>query len=315
MLKNRFLLLYLLVVAITLVFFLSKAIGNEKPTIVVVIKDLDTQYFQLLKAGAEKGFQDFGVNGKVIAPSVDSEEVLQKYMLHNTLEQNPDALIVAPLNSNVIPILKEFQKKSIPVLLVDSDESWENKTSYIGTNNFELGRVGGMLLASQLQPGDRVAIIAGNMSHPISADRVNGAKKSLEDIGIGIAVEKIGLPNETNVVKEVTETILYNHPDVKGVLAVTDIMALGAFESLKEQGLHMPVIGADGINDMIELVEEGELPGTVAQNPYDMGYLSVEAAMKVINGEKVESNIDSGVDIIIKGNAQQRLDFQKKLLD
>jgi ribose transport system substrate-binding protein len=315
MLKNRSLLLYLLVVAVTLVFYLSKALGIEKPTIVVVIKDLDTQYFQLLKAGAEKGFQDFGVNGKVIAPSVDSEEVLQEYMLLDTLEQNPDALIVAPMNSNVIPILKEFHKESIPVLLVDSDESWENKISYIGTNNFELGRVGGMLLASQLQPGDRVAIIAGDMNHSISNDRVNGAKKSLEDIGIGIAVEKIDLPNETNVIKEVMETILYNHPDVKGVFAVTDIMALGAFESLKEHGLHMPVIGADGINDMIELVEEEELPGTVAQNPYDMGYLSVEAAMKVITGEKVESNIDSGVDIIIKGNAQQRLDFQKKLLD
>ncbi len=65
---------------------------------------------------------------------------------------------------------------------------------------------------------------------------------------------------------------------------------------------------------MLELIEEGKLSGTVAQNPYDMGYLSVEAATKVMEGEEVENNMDSGVDIIIQGNAMQRLDFQRRLL-
>ena len=66
---------------------------------------------------------------------------------------------------------------------------------------------------------------------------------------------------------------------------------------------------------MIELIEDGKIPGTVAQNPFDMGYLSAEAALKVSKGERVESTIDSGVDIIIKGNAKQRLEFLKGLLN
>jgi ribose transport system substrate-binding protein len=65
---------------------------------------------------------------------------------------------------------------------------------------------------------------------------------------------------------------------------------------------------------MLELIEEGRIPGTVAQNPYDMGYLSVENALKVTEGERVEKNIDSGVDIIIKENAEGRLEFLNKLL-
>jgi ribose transport system substrate-binding protein len=315
MLKNRSILIYLLISFATLVIFLPKLLANEKPTIVVVLKDLDTQYWQFVKAGAEKGFHDFGVNGKVIAPVVGSNEYVQEDLLTNTLKENPDALIVSPLDSSVIPVLQEFDQKDIPVLLVDTNDSWENKTTYIGTNNFELGRMGGMLLASQLKPGDKVAMIAGDINHPISGNRIKGAKNSLEAVAISIAVEKIDLPNETGAIKEVMESVLQEHPDVKGVYAVTDIMALGAFKSIEEHGLLMPVIGADGINDMIKLIEDGELPGTVAQNPFDMGYLGVEAAVKVIKGEKVERNIDSGVDIIIKGNAQHRLDFQKKLVD
>jgi ribose transport system substrate-binding protein len=45
-----------------------------------------------------------------------------------------------------------------------------------------------------------------------------------------------------------------------------------------------------------------------------MGYLGIETALKVMNGETVDKNIDSGVDIIIKGNARQRLDFLRDLL-
>ncbi|MCM3653354.1 sugar ABC transporter substrate-binding protein [Metabacillus litoralis] len=194
-------------------------------------------------------------------------------------------------------------------MLLDTDYPWKNKTSYIGTNNLELGRKAGALLASKLQPGDKVAIIAGG------GDRVKGAKISLEAAGINITVEKLGLENEAKPVKEAMETILWDYPDLKGVFATTDIMAVNAFKVIEEHELKMPVIGADGIIEMIELIENEELPGTVAQNPFDMGYLSIEAAMKVINGEKVDINIDSGVDFIIKGNSKQRLDFLGNLLE
>ncbi len=83
-------------------------------------------------------------------------------------------------------------------------------------------------------------------------------------------------------------------------------------------GGDIPVIGKriEGakITEMVELIEEGTLTDTVAQNPYDMGYLGVETAVKVTKGEKVEKNIDSDVDIIIEDNAEQRLDFLKKML-
>jgi ribose transport system substrate-binding protein len=45
-----------------------------------------------------------------------------------------------------------------------------------------------------------------------------------------------------------------------------------------------------------------------------MGYIIVQTALKVTKGEKVNQNIDSGVDIITEGNAKQRLDFLNDVL-
>ncbi|GAA3330840.1 hypothetical protein GCM10020331_084970 [Ectobacillus funiculus] len=62
--------------------------------------------------------------------------------------------------------------------------------------------------------------------------------------------------------------------------------AMDALEVIKEQGLNMPVVGADGLIEMIELIENGTLTGTVAQNPYDMGYISIETALKSHQGRR-----------------------------
>lgn len=304
--KGLKVLLIIFVISTILIGFIFKP--DEKPKVVVVLKELDTEYWQFVRVGVERGFREFNIDGEVIAPRFGSAK-LQNALLKKVLKEKPDVLVVSPFLSSNIPMLAQFDKKKIPVLLLDTDYPWENKTSYIGTNNLELGRKAGALLASKLQPGDKVAIIAGG------GDRVKGAKISLEAAGINITVEKLGLENEAKSVKEAMETILWDYPDLKGVFATTDIMAINAFKVIEEHELKMPVIGVDGIIEMIELIENEELPGTVAQNPFDMGYLSIEAAMKVINGEKVDRFIDSDVDFIIKGNSKQRLDFLENLLE
>jgi len=304
--------------------FLTTVIGcivkflrvDDRPKVVVVLKDLNTEYWNIVKAGAEKGFREFDIDGKVVTPSFKSKKDVQEYVLKNVLKEHPDVLVVSPNDSPaVMSILKKFVEHKIPVLLVDTDIPLEHKTSYIGTDNFELGRKAGELLASGLQPGDEVALIAGHLISPVSSERIRGAIFSLEDAGIKIVAKQVNLPNEALPARKAMTTILQNYPDVKGIFATSDILALSAVKVIKEQGYKMPVIGADGIIKMNELIKDGTLPSTVAQNPYDMGYISIETALKVIKGEDVRRNIDTGVDIISKDNAKLKLDFLRELLE
>jgi ribose transport system substrate-binding protein len=312
--KSKLLLLIVFVFSAIIIGFITKSFADEKPKVVVVLKDLNSQYWEIVNAGVNKGFQDFGMDGKVLAPRVGTVEE-QNEILEQVLKEKPDVLVISPIiPSETIPILEKFVKVNIPVLLLDTDDPWAQKTTYVGTNNFELGEKAGSLLASHLQPGDEVALIGGDLTSPVSGDRMRGAKRNLEDAGIIVAGQITELSNDSKPVREAMTTILKNHPDIKGVMASNDVIALEALDVINEHGISIPVTGADGTTEMLELIEEGRIPGTVAQNPYDMGYLSVENALKVTEGERVEKNIDSGVDIIIKGNAEGRLEFLNKLL-
>jgi len=288
---------------------------NDKPKVVIVVKAFDKDYWRIFEAGAEKAFADFDIDGKVIAPDSEYPPTKQNNILKKVLRQNPDALIVAPVEpSTSIPILMEYHKKHIPVLLADTEAEWKDQTAYIGTDHPTLGKIAGELLGSMLQPGDQVALISGTAFGSIMSDRIKGAREALEAAGIEIVTEQQGYDGFGNM-KSVMENILQTYPDIKGVFATTDALALAALKVIEEKGLKIPVIGTDGTMNMVKFIESGRLSGTVSQNPYDIGYLSVQQALKAIKGEAVRKRIDSGVDIITEDNAREKLDFLKKTVD
>ncbi|MFE8065360.1 sugar ABC transporter substrate-binding protein [Priestia aryabhattai] len=317
MFKNKlsFFLLIIFILSLFLIVYIPKKLSAEKPNVTVVLKELNPEYWRIMEAGARKGFQDFGVNGKVIAPSDGASVEEQDRFLERVLMESPDSLIIAPIYTDYISsALEDFVEQDIPVILLDTDIAWEDKTAYVGTDNVTLGRRAGELLGSQLQPGNEVAILGVDTTNSSAiSDRIKGAKISLQSVGIEIVAEGIDISSEPLQVKEDLKMVLDEHPNLKGIIATTDELALPVFHAIEDLGYKIPVIGTDGSNEMIKLIEEEKLPGTVAQNSYDMGYLSVEAAMKVLNGENVSKNIDSGVDIIIKENAKQRFEFQERV--
>ncbi|GAA3333728.1 hypothetical protein GCM10020331_098920 [Ectobacillus funiculus] len=86
-------------------------------------------------------------------------------------------------------------------MLLDTYDPWKDKTAYIGTDNLNLGRIAGELLASHLQPGDEAALIGGDI--PVIGKRIEGAKMSLEAAGIKIATEKkVGLSDHAEITKK-----------------------------------------------------------------------------------------------------------------
>ncbi|MDR7236517.1 sugar ABC transporter substrate-binding protein [Neobacillus drentensis] len=300
------------IISMVVLGFISVTFAVKKPTVVVVLKKGDSQYWKIMKAGMEKGFKDFGIDGKVIVPN-DSTTKKQSQLLIRTYKEKPDVIITAPISSSVSPTLETFT--DVPILLVDTDLPIKNKTAYIGTNNLDLGKKAGAFLASQLQPGNKIAILGGDLTFPVFRERINGATISLKNAGIKIASIKTGIPDDPETIQHEIIKLMHDQPDIKGIVTTHDTIALAVIKELEEQGLLIPVIGPDGLTDMVEFIADGTVPGTMAQNPYDMGYLSVETAMKVAKGQNVDKFVDSGVDIIIKENAHDRLDFYKKIVE
>lgn len=120
------------------------AVGSSAREVGVVIKTLSQPYYLYLQAGAEQAGEDGGVKVKVTGAIDESAVQEQVDKIRAMMSRNVSALVVAPTEPiELEPILQQTVDDGIPVLLVDNDiPGWNNKLSFIGTDNVAAGKVG-----------------------------------------------------------------------------------------------------------------------------------------------------------------------------
>jgi ribose transport system substrate-binding protein len=182
--------------------------------------------------------------------------------------------------------------------------SFTDYASFIGTDNIAAGRAGGKALAAKLLKGDKVLLIDGAPGNPSCNDRIKGAEEVLKAAGMVIAAKQPAFSDREKGYS-VTQNVLQSTPDIKGVFAANDEMVLGSLRAMQQAGKTIPMIGVDANEDALKSIIAGDLYGSVAQGNYDMGRLSIEKAIELKAGKKIEKRIDSGATLI--ENAPQNL--------
>jgi ribose transport system substrate-binding protein len=86
-------------------------------------------------------------------------------------------------------------------------------------------------------------------------------------------------------------------------------MALGAMEAVEARGLggKIVIVGFDATQEAVRAIQEGKMSASVAQRPSEMGRRSVETALALIDGKKVEPRIDTGTELVTTANAAAHL--------
>ena len=105
------------------------------------------------------------------------------------------------------------------------------------------------------------------------------------------------------------EAVIQKYPEgVNVIFSTNDDMGMAVvkriMDSNNEAYANSMVCGFDGNQAAIEAIQDGTLTLDVAQNGFDMGYKAVEAAVAVLNGETVESFIDSGSTVVDESNVE-----------
>ncbi|SKB02599.1 ribose transport system substrate-binding protein [Sporosarcina newyorkensis] len=274
-----------------------------------ILKTINSEYWKVLMAGANDAAEELGVEVSFLGPQEETQFEQQVKMIEDQIATGVDALVVAASQPDaMISVLNTAHKKDISVVIADTDMDFEDKVTYIGTKNYDAGKLGGEYLSEFLSGGDKVAIIRGPFGSETHEERTKGFQDALKDKNIEFIVQDA----ESDRVKAVNvmENILTSNPDVKAVFATADEMALGAYTTLenkKATGIHL--IGFDGTPDGLQAVLEGKMLANVSQSPYQIGYQSVYSAYKARKGEEVEKRIDSGTSVITKDNVEEQIDM------
>jgi len=293
----------------------EKTASNGKPTVAVVLKTLSSEYWKRVETGCDQAAAELGVNLIKLGPPTEDAVEQQINMVEDALTQNPVALVFSPSQpSTAVNVVNKAKDMGIPVILVDTPmpEGFTNYDSYVGTENFQAGVKGAESLIASMngQKDVNVVLIEGAPGNPSCTTRTDGAEQAFKAAGYNILSRQPGYSDREKAYN-VMQNVLQTSSDIDIVFCANDEMALGAVRASLQAGVKAKIMGVDGNKSALESILAGELYSTIAQRPEGMGYLSVQYAMKVVNGEKIEKYVDAGVDIYTKENAQKALDALK----
>jgi ribose transport system substrate-binding protein len=313
---------YLLVVLCLIVALIAVGCGSTKTqtqepakmTIGVVVKALNSDYWKIVESGAKAAGTKYGVQVKVLGPNAETDVTGQISMLEDQITQKVSALVVAPSQpASAIPVFNRAKTAKIPVVLADTDAQWNDKVSFVGTGNFNGGKIAGEYLGKKLGKGAKVIILRGAQGDQTHDERANGCIEGLKAAGLDVAAIQPA-NSERGMAVTVMENILQSKKEFAAVFATNDEMALGALKALEAAKMNIPVVGFDGSPDALTSIMDGKLDASIGQSPYNIGFKGVEAAIKAAKGESVDKRIDTGTEVINKDNVKQKSDELKKLL-
>ncbi len=280
------------------------------PRIALVCKTLNSPFFLDMKRGAEAEAQRLGVNLVVQAPERELDVEKQMQIVENLIQTRVQVLCLTPSGSReLIPVIAKANKANIPVIIVDTrldpaslEAEGARILTFIGSDNYDGGRLAGEHIARVLKESARVALLEGIPGHETADSRLRGFR----DAVAGADQVKIVASQTANAERDqgfnVTQNLLQAHRDLNAIFAGNDLMALGAVEAVAAAGRtgEIKIIGFDAIEEARKEIAAGRMEASVAQNPAEMGRLAVEYAVKALHGEVPPSYIPVKIELITR---------------
>ena len=221
------------------------------------------------------------------AAAYDSDE-RQVQQIDSLVATGIDLLIVAPNQvATISPAIDRAYDKGIPVIVFERKTNSQKYTAFISADNYEMGRVMGEYIASQLHGKGRVMEIMGLKGSSPAIERHNGfvdGLKNYPDIEIMATLQ--GDWTEESAVKAITE-YKGDLTNIDFVFGQNDRMAIGARKALESPTIkYCGIDGLPGEDGGIQLVRDSILDASYIYPTH--GDQLIQLAVDILDGKQYE---------------------------
>lgn len=259
------------------------------------VSTLNNPFFVSLSEGAKAEVEKQGV--KLVVVDAGDDAAKQTNDIEDLISRNVSVLIVNPVDSDAVaPAVQNAVSKGIKVISVDRVVNGVEVDCQIASDNVAGAKMATEYLVELIGEGAKAAELEGVPGASATIDRGAGFHEAA-DAALEVVASQTANFNRAEGMN-VMENILQSSPEVKGVFAHNDEMALGAVEAVAASGKDIKIIGFDATEDAVTAVKAGKMAATVAQKPELMGETAVQTAIKLINGETVEKSLPVEVELI-----------------
>lgn len=257
------------------------------------VSTLNNPFFVTLSEGAKEKAKEEDV--ELIVVDAGDDAAKQASDIEDLISKNISVLIVNPVDSDAVaPAVEDAIAKGIKVIAVDRVVTGVDVDCEIASDNVAGAEMATEYLLSLVGEGATVAELEGVPGASATIDRGTGFH-NIADEKLNVVSSQTANFNRSEGMT-VMENMLQANPDIVGVFAHNDEMALGAVEAIN--GKDIMIVGFDATDDALAAVKEGKMAATIAQQPDLMGATAVEAAAKLIAGEIVEKEIPVDVTLV-----------------
>lgn len=246
----------------------------------------------MTEAGKAQGFE-------VLVNDAERDVNEQSKHIDNYIAQGVAAIVLNPADRIAIgPAIRKANEAGIPVFTCDLQCAAEDArvAGHIGTDNYQGGRLAGEAMVEALGDGGGEVLVLHFKQANSCVLRVQGFTEVINEhnsgkdsgtIDIVSELEGGGLRDEGF---KATSDALQAHPNLRGIFAINDPSALGAWTALKqaEKLDQVTIIGFDGQLEGKQAILEGKIYADPIQFPKKMGVVSVENIVKYLEGEEYE---------------------------
>ena len=293
-------------------FVLAGAASASAGEIAVIVKTVNSTFWQNVQKGAEAAIKDSKDHTMTFqGPAAESAIADQVNMVENAVNRKVDAILLAPSDPDALtPAVKKAWEARIPVVIIDSqlaDGSDKYYRSFLATDNRKAGEAAAKALIDKAGTPGKIAVMSYVAGAGSEIGRVGGfvdyikANSKLEVVGPYYSQSQMA-----TALNQTTDVLAANG-DLVGIFGANEPTAIGMGRAIKQAGKSgkLTAIGFDGNQDLQEFVKDGTLNAIVVQGSYQMGEKGIETLLKVLNKEKVEKVVDTGAVVVTKDNIDQ----------
>ncbi len=281
--------------------------ADDKPVVGLVMKSLANEFFQNMLVGAEQHEATRG-DYELIAVGMQNETDFESQInaVENFITQGVDAIVIAPADSRaMVRPLKKAMEAGITVVNFDvaldaaAKEQQGVELAFVGPDNRGGAQLAGNALGEALGAGGKVVIIEGNPGADNANERRLGFEDSIASYGLELLDSRTA-HWETEEANQVFSTMLTAHPDVQGVMAANDSMAVGVVKALEAAGRDdIMVVGFDNIPAVGPMIEDGRMLATVDQFGQQMAANAIDLALEVVaGGPALEGWVKTEIELV-----------------
>lgn len=300
-----------LIVALVAIWLMAMPTAARSKLIVIITPSLDNPFFGQEAVGAEERARILGY--ETLKFSHDDDAFKQSQLIDTAIARSAAAIILdnAGADASVAAVVRA-RNAGVPVFLIDREISTRGAASVqIVSNNYQGATLGAQAFADAMAKGSYLELV-GRESDTNAKIRSRGFHDVLDQYPALRMVSRQSANWDQAQAFSITQSVLQAHPEIKGVIAGNDTMAMGAIAALQGAGRgDVVVVGFDGSNDARDAIQSGKMQATVLQPARRQAQYAVELVDRFLKTGKTGQPEKLLMDcyLIDRGNAVRLKDF------